>query len=426
MANFMTGEWNWMPSLPGLGRDTTPPTMPTDDTTAQLLLKRRLAQADALRNQEMPQGQMVSGHYVAPSWTQYLANAVGKYQANAGEREAMKQYGEYETNKQKRLADALEQYNKDIADRTVQSEQQAPTITGSTGEMAPNMGMVNAPARTVPVSAADRYNALMKYSAATQNPELTQRAMLGGIEFANKQADVKSEREYAELMHKRDRGEKLSDTESTRLFELDKMKKEQAFTSGENAKSRATQMAIHNASAKAPPSGYQWGANGSLVPIAGGPADPNTKPLTADQSNARIFGTRMEHSNKIATDLEGDLSKPGAKLQYNPIATRAIVTGPKGISDITYGASDAKTQSAATAMRDFINAALRRESGAAISASEYDSAIQNYFPQPGESPEVTAQKRKNREIVISGMREAGGYPRGSSSQDGWSIEKVPH
>lgn len=409
MSGFMPGEWDWMKG------SSNPTTMPMDEASAQLMLKRRLAQADALRGAEMPQGQMVSGHYVAPSWTQSLANLAGKYKGKQQEAEALQGYQDYQKSQKQRMADALEQYNKDIADRTTQPEQQAATVTGTTGEMGPNMGMVNAPARTISATPQDRYAALMKYSAAIGNPELTQRAMLGGLEYANKQFDTKSEREYQELMHKRDRGEKLSDTDATRLFELDKMKKEQEFTSGENAKNRSTQMAIHNASAKAAPSGYKWAADGSLVPIAGGPADPNTRPLTADQSNARNFGSRMEHSNKIATDLEGDLSKPGAKLQYNPIATRAIVTGPRGISDITYGASDKNTQSAATAMRDFINAALRRESGAAISASEYDSAIQNYFPQPGEDPSVTAQKRKNRELVIQGMREAGGYPRTQQS-----------
>jgi hypothetical protein len=109
MNNLMPGEWDWknkLPSLPSLGTDAAP-TMPTDDITAQLLLKRRLAQADALRGAEMPQGQMVSGHYVAPSWTQYLANVVGKIQAGADERAAMQQYGEYETNKAKKYADLL-------------------------------------------------------------------------------------------------------------------------------------------------------------------------------------------------------------------------------------------------------------------------------------------------------------------------------
>lgn len=108
MANFMPGEWK-LPSLPGLfglGSDTAP-SAPSDDIAAQIQLKRRLAQADFLRNQEMPQGQMVSGHYVAPSWTQYLANLAGKYQSGQQEREAINQYGEFQKGRQAKVADLL-------------------------------------------------------------------------------------------------------------------------------------------------------------------------------------------------------------------------------------------------------------------------------------------------------------------------------
>ena len=55
------------------------------------------------------------------------------------------------------------------------------------------------------------------------------------------------------------------------------------------------------------------------------------------------------------------------------------------------------------AQRDFINAVLRRESGAAIADSEFANARQQYFPQPGDSPEVIAQKRKNRDLATAGV-----------------------
>lgn len=78
-----------------------------DDALNQIILKRRLAQAEALRNAQMPEGQMVSGHYVAPSWTQYLAGAVNKYQGAKQEREALKGYGEAQATRQRKLADLL-------------------------------------------------------------------------------------------------------------------------------------------------------------------------------------------------------------------------------------------------------------------------------------------------------------------------------
>jgi hypothetical protein len=51
------------------------------------------------------------------------------------------------------------------------------------------------------------------------------------------------------------------------------------------------------------------------------------------------------------------------------------------------------------AERNFINAVLRRESGAAIAPSEFESARKQYFPQPGDSKAVLAQKRQNRLLV---------------------------
>jgi hypothetical protein len=60
------------------------------------------------------------------------------------------------------------------------------------------------------------------------------------------------------------------------------------------------------------------------------------------------------------------------------------------------------------AKRDFVNAVLRRESGAAISSSEFDNAHKQYFPQPGDTPERIAEKRKNRQDAIAGVAGGGG------------------
>jgi hypothetical protein len=67
----------------------------TDDPTLQAIdLKRKLALADSLRNTPELQGQMVSGRYVAPSWTQSLANVANKYIGNKISENAMKEYGD--------------------------------------------------------------------------------------------------------------------------------------------------------------------------------------------------------------------------------------------------------------------------------------------------------------------------------------------
>lgn len=60
------------------------------------------------------------------------------------------------------------------------------------------------------------------------------------------------------------------------------------------------------------------------------------------------------------------------------------------------------------AQRDFINATLRRESGAAISQSEFDNAEKQYFPQPGDSAAVLKQKQQNRLEAIRGFASGAG------------------
>ncbi len=79
-----------------------------DDPTLQAInLKRKLALADSLRNSPVLEGQMISGHYVAPSWTQNLANAVNKGIGIYTERKAMKDYAEAQKTRQAKMADVL-------------------------------------------------------------------------------------------------------------------------------------------------------------------------------------------------------------------------------------------------------------------------------------------------------------------------------
>lgn len=55
------------------------------------------------------------------------------------------------------------------------------------------------------------------------------------------------------------------------------------------------------------------------------------------------------------------------------------------------------------AVDDFITAVLRRESGAAISQSEFDTAYRTYFPSIGDGPETIAQKQALRRRAIENM-----------------------
>jgi hypothetical protein len=62
------------------------------------------------------------------------------------------------------------------------------------------------------------------------------------------------------------------------------------------------------------------------------------------------------------------------------------------------------------AERNFINAQLRRESGAVISPEEFADARKQYIPQPGDDEATLAQKAESRRIAREGMaRESGPF-----------------
>jgi hypothetical protein len=60
------------------------------------------------------------------------------------------------------------------------------------------------------------------------------------------------------------------------------------------------------------------------------------------------------------------------------------------------------------AQRAFTEARLRKESGAAIPDAEYEKDAQIYFAQPGNTPEVIAQKQKARQVVLDGLKFSSG------------------
>lgn len=146
------------------------------------------------------------------------------------------------------------------------------------------------------------------------------------------------------------------------------------------------------------PSGYRARADGQgLEAIPGGPADPNTSKgtLNEGQSKALAFGARMQQSGQ---NLDG-LAAQGV-TQPGYIKRMADTVGAGALANWT---QSPEQQQVEQSQRDFVNAVLRKESGAAISNSEFENARRQYFAQPGDSPQVLEQKRQNRELATRGM-----------------------
>lgn len=117
------------------------------------------------------------------------------------------------------------------------------------------------------------------------------------------------------------------------------------------------------------------------------------KSLTDSQAKAALFGSRMQDAHATIAEL----AEKGVTTS-NPGSTAGW-----GVGATVNAMSSADKQRLDQAKRDFVNAVLRRESGASISPTEFESADKQYFPQIGDSKEVKAQKARNREIAIRGM-----------------------
>ena len=139
----------------------------------------------------------------------------------------------------------------------------------------------------------------------------------------------------------------------------------------------------------------QQDKQGNIKRVEGfSPKSGADKPLTDAQSKAALFGTRMQNSDQIINDLAGKgttTSVPFSRAGF-------------GVGSTINAASSGSQQQLDQAKRDFINATLRRESGAVISPSEFDNAEKQYFPQIGDSAAVIKQKANNRAIATRGVQ----------------------
>lgn len=124
--------------------------------------------------------------------------------------------------------------------------------------------------------------------------------------------------------------------------------------------------------------------------------------LTVEEGKNSGFLIRTRNSNSVLDELEAEGTDVGAKIRQNI---------PFGVGNFF---QTPEFQKYDQARRDFVNAVLRRESGAVISVEEFENANQQYFPQPGDAPEVIAQKRRNRVDAIAGLELGAGEGAGSA------------
>src|SRR3990167_11115950 len=110
------------------------------------------------------------------------------------------------------------------------------------------------------------------------------------------------------------------------------------------------------------------------------------EPQTAAQSSANGYADRVAEANVVIDTLG---SKFTGKFAIGGSLPNTLQSGDR--------------QAYEQANRNFVNAVLRRESGAAISPTEFTSAEKQYFPQAGDQPQVVRQKEVSRNTAINNL-----------------------
>jgi hypothetical protein len=154
--------------------------------------------------------------------------------------------------------------------------------------------------------------------------------------------------------------------------------------------------------------------NSTTVPVPGAAVGSATNPfayggkMNENQSKDAGYANRLFRAEGVLRDpasLQAATSTGQAAIEGAPNTIFGLNVGIGALKNWAHSPSYQKYDQAS---RDFVNAVLRRESGAAISQSEFENAYKQYLPRPGDSKEVLAEKQRNRQDAIAGIAGGGG------------------
>jgi hypothetical protein len=408
----------FMDYMPQFGGNTTPmqeTALPTDDAAMQLELKRRLKMAEALQQQAMPEGQMVSGHYVAPSWTQYLANAVNKYQGGKQEREALGQFGQYQTAKQDKITKLVNELSKgktepmdyNEAGNMPGMEQTTPfnqqeymaRVLQAMPELAPKFleaNLTNQFKEETPLVVGNNlvsktgkvlYEAPEKANKiiGTPNPsDFTPKSLATYAQSGN----------YGDL-------ELIPKAQTPRNIQIEKLREgNNEVTYQINADGTRTKIAQGPAFApredgQKPPSGYRFGPNGTLEAIKGGPADINNKPMKEIPPTAR-----QAYSGNVASIAQIDAAIAAARKAPDDYFGLKGGLGNTYMSRMYPDSTDVRQKITG------VSAAKRHElSGSAVTPSE-NAATAALLPQSTDDKATIVKKLEGLRDIYSSTNQA--------------------
>jgi len=157
----------------------------------------------------------------------------------------------------------------------------------------------------------------------------------------------------------------------------------------------------------------KWEKTGFTKTASVSQSSSSQKPASTAQYKFASFAKRLVQSESLLNNLYKKLEQEGSLKQLWERNAPNILTS-------------SLMQQIQQAERNFLNAKLRQESGAAIGADEFTNGQKQYFATPGDSPEVIKQKEANRKLVIQNMiRSAGPAYSLSDNLQGQEINNDP-
>ncbi len=153
---------------------------------------------------------------------------------------------------------------------------------------------------------------------------------------------------------------------------------------------------------------------------------PGKSNLTETQGKATTFAARMADAEQTIQAMESN-GVSGSDM-------RTIAAG----NGFTNWAASPEGQQYRQAQENWVTANLRQESGAAIGKDEMAKDVRKFFPAPGDSDAVKAQKAQARAVAQQGMVvQAGpganqipkilgnaGATQAPPAANGWKVELV--
>lgn len=115
------------------------------------------------------------------------------------------------------------------------------------------------------------------------------------------------------------------------------------------------------------------------------------KPAIGGEDKAFTFFTRMNNAVQNLNELEDEITGLTLAEQFNLNFGNALT-------------QDATLERIAQAQKEFTEARLRKDSGAAIPPEEFKNDRETYFPQPGNDETTLAQKAASREAALRAVR----------------------